>query len=150
MTRTGQPLLVSASGKNVFRPNSVARRQKACGLDLPQERNPEASRNFHRESLCAHTIASQEEESEMSSLENPDEPSAWQETSEDVSASGKAMEKTSCRSNGADGMSSHSDWRDLAQKIEEEKDPTKVIELAQQLIAVIDEKRLGKSPRREP
>jgi hypothetical protein len=37
-------------------------------------------------------------------------------------------------------MSCHPGWRDLAQRIEEEKDPSKVIELAQQLIAMIDEK----------
>jgi len=33
------------------------------------------------------------------------------------------------------------DWHHLAQKMQEEKDPSKVIELAQQLIAKLDEGR---------
>ena len=41
-------------------------------------------------------------------------------------------------------MSAPQHWREVAQRIENEKNPTKVIELAQQLIDMIDEGKLGK------
>ena len=39
-------------------------------------------------------------------------------------------------------MSNRGDWRDLAQRIEKEKDPDKMIDLVQELIAKFDEERL--------
>jgi hypothetical protein len=90
----------------------------------------------------------------MSISINPDDPSQSgqsQEALEGAAAEpGAGAEEISGGGKTADGMSSHSDWRALARKIEEEKDHSKVIELAQQLIAMIDAKKLDKSPRREP
>ena len=42
------------------------------------------------------------------------------------------------------------DWRDIALRIEHEKDPARVIELAQQLIALIDKGKVAKTPDRVP
>ncbi len=87
----------------------------------------------------------------MSSI-NRDESSPSQHSPvprEGPTESGNGAEETSGRSKTADGMSAHLDWRELARRIEIEKDPRKVIELAQQLIEVIDAKRLGKSVRQE-
>jgi len=39
------------------------------------------------------------------------------------------------------------DWRELARQIQEEKDPQKMIELVQQLIATFDEEQLRKGSR---
>jgi hypothetical protein len=47
-------------------------------------------------------------------------------------------------------ISAPEDWRHLALRIENEKDPARVIELAQQLLSLIDQGKLAKKPDRVP
>ena len=44
-----------------------------------------------------------------------------------------------------DGQQISGDWRELALRVQQEADPKKMIELAMQLIANLDEKRAGKN-----
>lgn len=44
-----------------------------------------------------------------------------------------------------DGQQTKGDWRELALRVHQESDPKKMIELAMQLIANLDEKRAGKN-----
>jgi hypothetical protein len=44
-----------------------------------------------------------------------------------------------------DGQQTNRDWRELALRVQQETDPKKMIELAMQLIANLDEKRAGKN-----
>ncbi len=39
------------------------------------------------------------------------------------------------------------DWRELARRIEKENDPEKMVELAHELLAKLDEEKLRRSPR---
>jgi len=48
-----------------------------------------------------------------------------------------------------DGQQTNRDWRDLALRVQQE-DPKKMIELAMQLIANLDEQRAGKNPLPKP
>jgi len=83
----------------------------------------------------------------MSISVNPDEPS--QSPQSQVRREGAPVESAANTEtprpweNTAD-MSAPQHWREVAQRIENEKNPTKVIELAQQLIDMIDEGKLGK------
>jgi hypothetical protein len=50
-------------------------------------------------------------------------------------------------SNANDGEPTNGDWRELARRVQQEKDPQKMRELVKQLIAALDEERVrGKSP----
>ena len=51
-----------------------------------------------------------------------------------------------------DAVPSDGNWRDLARQIQEEKDPAKMIDLVEQLIAKFDEEKLRESspPTRKP
>jgi hypothetical protein len=50
----------------------------------------------------------------------------------------------------AEVTSSRDSWREVAQKLEHESDPRRVIELAEQLIAALDEEQLCKRlPRKD-
>lgn len=83
----------------------------------------------------------------MSISVNPDEPyqsPRSQERREGAPVESDANTETSRPGGNPTGMSAPQNWREVAQRIETEKDPIKVIELAQQLIAMIDEGRLGK------
>jgi hypothetical protein len=44
-----------------------------------------------------------------------------------------------------DGQQPEGDWRELAFRVQQETDPKKMIELAMQLIANLDEQRAGKN-----
>ena len=44
-----------------------------------------------------------------------------------------------------DSLPNPQDWRDLAQRIQEEDDPEKMLELVRELIAKFDEEKLRKS-----
>jgi hypothetical protein len=46
----------------------------------------------------------------------------------------------------SDGVHTLDDWRELAQLIQTETDPHKMVELVQQLISRFDDKKLRKSP----
>jgi len=46
----------------------------------------------------------------------------------------------------ASGRKNTETWRDLARRIEKESDPAKVIELARQLVAKLDDEGLGGRP----
>lgn len=47
------------------------------------------------------------------------------------------------RENG--GEQANGDWRELALRVQQEADPKKMIELAMQLVANLDEQRAGKN-----
>jgi hypothetical protein len=63
--------------------------------------------------------------------------------------SGK-MEETSLENKNAECLPANQEWHDLVYRIEQEKDPRIVAELAQKLVTMIDEKKLGKVPRSDP
>ena len=44
-----------------------------------------------------------------------------------------------------DGDQTKGDWRELALRVQQETDPKKMIELAGQLVAKLDEKKAGKN-----
>jgi len=46
-----------------------------------------------------------------------------------------------------EGLSTEEDWRELARRVQQERDPNKVIELVQQLISKFDEDHLRKGLR---
>lgn len=45
--------------------------------------------------------------------------------------------------------SPHENWREVAQKVQDERDPKKMTELVEQLIATLDEEQLCKRPPRK-
>ncbi len=46
----------------------------------------------------------------------------------------------------SDGVPSQDDWRELAEQIQKETDPHKMVELVQKLITRFDDEKLRKSP----
>lgn len=54
-------------------------------------------------------------------------------------------------SKAIDGEKTNGDWRELALRVQQEADPKKMIELAMQLVANLDEQKSGKNlvPRTE-
>ena len=44
-----------------------------------------------------------------------------------------------------EGQQTNGDWRELALRVQQEADPKKMIELAMQLVANLDEQRTGKN-----
>lgn len=44
-----------------------------------------------------------------------------------------------------DGEQTNGDWRELALRVQQEADPKKMIELAMQLVANLDEKKTGEN-----
>jgi hypothetical protein len=44
-----------------------------------------------------------------------------------------------------DGQQTNGDWRELALRVQRETDPNKMIELAQQLVAKLDEEKARKN-----
>lgn len=42
--------------------------------------------------------------------------------------------------------SSHTDWRQLAERVQQEPNPKKMLELAEQLVSALDNETLRKSP----
>ena len=60
----------------------------------------------------------------------------------DKNASGSDPVNTEAQQNG---VSSHQEsWREVAQKVQQERDPTRMIELVEQLIATFDDQELSK------
>jgi len=47
--------------------------------------------------------------------------------------------------NRADGLPTHEDWRDVAQRVQVETDSHKVVQLVQQLIEKLEEEKLRKN-----
>jgi hypothetical protein len=89
----------------------------------------------------------------MSSPINSDEP--FLSPSSQEASAGPPVE-LNAKPAAADGnkssanISAPENWRDIALRIENEKDPARVIELAQQLIDMIDQGKLAKAPDRVP
>ena len=48
-------------------------------------------------------------------------------------------------SNDNNGEQTNGDWRELALRVQQETDPKKMIELAMQLVANLDEQKTGKN-----
>jgi hypothetical protein len=65
----------------------------------------------------------------------------------DKDAGGTLGLNTSESAMPGDGLSTQEDWRELAQRVQQEKDPNKMIELVQQLIARFDDDHLRKGSR---
>jgi hypothetical protein len=89
----------------------------------------------------------------MSSSINPDEPflsPSSQEVPEGAAVESNTNPATSDGGKNPANISAPENWRDIALRIENEKDPARVIELAQQLIDMIDQGKLAKAPDRVP